>query len=124
MSSDTIELLKYLSGGIPVAFVGIVIVVVLWRDRGEREKVWEARLKVKDDWIAERDATIADLNAQLLSQANEYSDEMLATHTRLQERMLTQWTENAPLFKQAVDVLKQAVAELAVASATRQAGKG
>lgn len=117
MPSENLDLLKYLSGGIPVALFALLIVIVLWRERKEREKVWEAKL-------AERDAVIADLHAHLLTQANTFSEEMLDTSTRLQERMLTQWTENAPLFKQAVDVLKQALQELAVASATRQGGRG
>jgi hypothetical protein len=124
MPSENLDLLKYLSGGIPVAFFALLLLIVLWRERGEREKVWEARLAAKDVVIEAKDQVIDDLNARLLQQANDYSDEMLATHSRLQERMLTQWTENAPLFKQSVEVLKQAVAELAVASANRQAGRG
>jgi hypothetical protein len=124
MPSENLDLLKYLSGGIPVAFFALLLLIVLWRERGEREKVWEARLAAKDVVIEAKDQVIDDLNARLLQQANDYSDEMLATHSRLHERMLTQWTENAPLFKQSVEVLKQAVAELAVASANRQAGRG
>jgi hypothetical protein len=107
--SETVSLLERLSGGIPVALLALIILVVVWRFHLAKSGEWDAeRVALLADHEVERRAWEAErtaLHRQLLEQASTYGSEALKMQATLSDRVIETTRDQAPLMKQAVDVL-------------------